>query len=287
MAGLGTSGTFVGTGRRLREWRPSVELISVQPESPLHGLEGLKHMASAIVPPIFDPALANRDLRVSTEDAYRLVIRLAREEGVLVGPSSGAALAACLRVATDIERAVIVTVFPDGGDRYLSEQFWTGSAGAAATSRTDSTAAPARPRAPGPILGLPAAALAAIRAHGAQTYPDECCGALLGPGAGDVREAFPLPNETSGERRRRFLIGPDEYRAAERRAAETALDLLGFYHSHPDHPAIPSQFDLDHAWPNLSYVIVSVKRGQPDEVRSWRLKDDRSGYDEESIVGAA
>jgi cysteine synthase B len=127
VAGLGTSGTFVGTGRRLREWRSSVVLISVQPHSPLHGLEGLKHMESAIVPPIYDPTLADRDERVSTEDAYGMVLRLAREEGVLVGPSGGAALAASLRVADQLDRGIIVTVFPDGGDRYLSERFWTGS----------------------------------------------------------------------------------------------------------------------------------------------------------------
>jgi cysteine synthase B len=127
VAGLGTSGTFIGTGRRLREWRSSVVLISVQPHSPLHGLEGLKHMESAIVPPIYDPTLADRDERVSTEDAYGMVLRLAREEGVLVGPSGGAALATSLRVADQLDRGIIVTVFPDGGDRYLSERFWTGS----------------------------------------------------------------------------------------------------------------------------------------------------------------
>src|SRR5439155_5166723 len=110
------------------------------------------------------------------------------------------------------------------------------------------------------------------------------CGALLGRGQGDVIEAFALPNETSGERRRRFLIGPDEYRQAERRATEIGQQLLGFYHSHPDHPAEPSAFDLEHAWPNLSYVIVSVKQGEPRGARSWRLKADRSGYDEETII---
>jgi cysteine synthase B len=156
VAGLGTSGTFVGTGRRLREWRPSVKLVSVQPHSPLHGLEGLKHMESAIVPPIYDPALADRDERITTEDAYRFVLRLAREEGVLVGPSGGAALAACVRLADDLERAVIVTVFPDGGDRYLSERFWAG-----AEARTIVHA--------GATLRLPAAADAAMRAHGAET----------------------------------------------------------------------------------------------------------------------
>jgi cysteine synthase B len=274
VAGLGTSGTFVGTGRRLREWRPSVQLISVQPESPLHGLEGLKHMESAIVPAIYDAALANRDLRVSTEDAYRLVLQLAREEGVLVGPSGGAALAASLRIADEIERGIIVTVFPDGGDRYLSESFW---AAAPAPRDAVSTGAPR-------LLRLGAGTADAMRAHGADTYPDECCGALLGPGSGDVAEAFALPNEHGGERRRRFLIGPDEYRLAEKRAAESGRELLGFYHSHPDHPAVPSAFDLEHAWPNLSYIIVSVKNGTPDEMRSWRLKADRSGYDEEAMT---
>ena len=271
VAGLGTSGTFIGTGRRLREWNPSVKLTSVQPLSPLHGLEGLKHLESAIVPAIYDATLADRDERVSTEDAYTLVLRLAREEGLLVGPSSGAALAACLRIAGEIERGIIVTVFPDGGDRYLSERFWTTTPVQAPRVENERR------------IHVPAAVLARITAHGAKTYPEECCGALLGPRAGEVTEAFPLGNETSLERRRRFLIGPDEYRDAERRATETGHDLLGFYHSHPDHPAVPSAFDLEHAWPNLSYVITSVRQGQSAESRSWRLKADRSGYDEEII----
>jgi cysteine synthase B len=139
VAGLGTSGTFMGTGRRLREWRPSVRLISIQPASPLHGLEGLKHMETAIVPPIYDPGLADADERVSTEDAYRFVLELARREGILVGPSGGAALAASLRIAGGLEAGVIVTVFPDGGDRYLSERFWTA---AADTPPSPSSAAP-------------------------------------------------------------------------------------------------------------------------------------------------
>jgi cysteine synthase B len=124
VAGLGTSGTFMGTGRRLREWNPSTQLISVQPSSPLHGLEGLKHMESAIVPPIYDAALANRDVRVPTEDAHEMVRQLARQEGVIAGPSSGAALAASVALAAELDHGVIVTIFPDGGDRYLSERFW-------------------------------------------------------------------------------------------------------------------------------------------------------------------
>ena len=124
VAGLGTSGTFVGTSRRLKEFKPSVRCISFQPDSPFHGLEGLKHMASAIQPAIYDPSIANEDLAVSTEVAYSMTLRLAREEGLLVGVSSGAAMAAALRVAKSVRDAVIVTVFCDSGDKYLSERFW-------------------------------------------------------------------------------------------------------------------------------------------------------------------
>jgi cysteine synthase B len=125
VAGLGTSGTFVGTGRRLRKFNPGIKLISFQPRGPFHGLEGLKHMESAIVPGIYDPSLADQDLRIDTERAYRMVRRLAREEGLLAGISSGAAVAAMLDVAATIDRGVIVTVFPDGAEKYLNESFWT------------------------------------------------------------------------------------------------------------------------------------------------------------------
>ena len=123
VAGLGTSGTFVGAGRRLREFNPAIRLISVQPDSPLHGLEGLKHMATAIVPGIYDPSLADEDLGVSTEEAFDLTRRLAKQ-GLFVGISSGANLAGALRVARNNPGAVIVVVFCDGGEKYLSERFW-------------------------------------------------------------------------------------------------------------------------------------------------------------------
>jgi len=281
VAGLGTSGTFVGTGRRLREWRPSVQLISVQPESGLHGLEGLKHMASAIVPSIYDPAVADRDETVSTEEAHALVRRLARHEGVLVGPSAGAALAVSLRVAEEVERAVIVMIFPDRGDRYLSEPFWNGGDEVDSKIRTGSNSATAELDG---ALVIPDDVFAAIKEHGVASYPDECCGALIGEESGQVVEALALSNTTSDERRRRFLIGPDEYLAAERRARETARTLIGFYHSHPNHPAIPSAFDLAHAWPNLRYLILSVRSGRPEEARTWRLREDRSAFDEEIVM---
>jgi cysteine synthase B len=124
VAGLGTSGTFVGVGRRLRQAKPSARLVSVQPDSPLHGLEGLKHMDSAIVPGIYDPGLADEDIRVSTEEAHDITRRLARQEGLLVGVSSGANLAGALRIARKTADAVFVVIFCDGGDKYLSERFW-------------------------------------------------------------------------------------------------------------------------------------------------------------------
>jgi cysteine synthase B len=125
IAGLGTSGTFIGTGRRLRKFNAGIRLISFQPDSPFHGLEGLKHMESAIVPGIYDRTLADEDLRIGTERAYRMVRRLAREEGLLAGISSGAAVAAMLDVAKRLDRGILVTVFPDGAEKYLNESFWT------------------------------------------------------------------------------------------------------------------------------------------------------------------
>lgn len=128
VAMLGTSGTFMGTSRRLKELNPKIRCISLQPDSAFHGIEGAKHMASAIVPKIYDPKLADEDIEIATEDAYTNAIRGAREEGLLLGISAGAAIAGCLRVARMLgkkEEAVIVTIFPDSGDKYLSERFWT------------------------------------------------------------------------------------------------------------------------------------------------------------------
>ena len=132
-------------------------------------------------------------------------------------------------------------------------------------------------------LALEPAVTRAIREHGAEAYPHECCGALIGRD-GVVSAAFALPNTTEEGPRRRFLVRPADYRAAERRASELGAELLGFYHSHPDHPARPSQYDLDHAWPFFSYVIVSVRGGTAQELTSWRLRDDRSAFDEEDVA---
>ena len=123
----------------------------------------------------------------------------------------------------------------------------------------------------------------AIRAHGVETYPNECCGALYGR-EGVVASTLALPNTTEEGPRRRFMVRPDDYRTAEKRASELGAELLGFYHSHPDHPARPSQYDLDHAWPSFSYIIVSVQAAVPKDMTSWRLREDRSAFDEEELT---
>lgn len=125
LTGLGTSGTFVGTTRRLKELNPRISAVSMQPDSPLHGLEGMKHMPTALVPGIYDPSLADAQVEVTTEDAQEMTRRLAREEGLFVGISSGANVFAALRLARSLPAgAVVVTVLCDGGGRYLSELFW-------------------------------------------------------------------------------------------------------------------------------------------------------------------
>jgi len=127
VAGLGTSGTFVGTTRRLRQWNERIRCISLQPDAAFHGLEGWKHMQTALRPAIYDDTIADQNLEVGTEEAYRLVKRLAREEGLLVSPSAAAALLGCFQVAKRIapfERAVVVTVFADSASKYLNERFW-------------------------------------------------------------------------------------------------------------------------------------------------------------------
>lgn len=124
VAGIGTGGTLTGTGRRLKELNPNIEIVAVEPATALHGLEGLKHMESSIVPGIYDPQVHGRKISVYTEDAYEMCCRLAREEGLLVGYSSGAALHAAFEVALSIKEGVVVAIFCDAGERYLRTRFW-------------------------------------------------------------------------------------------------------------------------------------------------------------------
>ena len=135
-------------------------------------------------------------------------------------------------------------------------------------------------------VALAAEARRQLEAHAAETYPHECCGALYGEATGTgfaVVEAVRFPNTTSEGPRRRFLIQPSDYRVAEAHARDTKRPLIGFYHSHPDHPARPSQYDLDHAWPNMLYTITSVREGRVEITTAWQLREDRSQFDERSI----
>lgn len=127
---------------------------------------------------------------------------------------------------------------------------------------------------------------AAVRRHAAETYPDECCGAMLGrseDGVRTVARVVRIDNARTDSARNRFLVTDRDYLRAERRAAEEGLELIGFYHSHPDHPARPSRYDLEHAFPAFSYVIVSVDAGRPDRMTSWVLRDDRSAFAQEDL----
>jgi proteasome lid subunit RPN8/RPN11 len=129
-------------------------------------------------------------------------------------------------------------------------------------------------------------AAATLTSHAAAAYPAECCGALIGSSGSAgraVTDALPLPN-AAGETSHRFVIGAADYRAAEARARERDLSLLGFYHSHPDAPAQPSHHDLSHAWPNFDYIIVSVRSGTPADITCWRLREDRSAFENEDMT---
>jgi len=130
-----------------------------------------------------------------------------------------------------------------------------------------------------------------IRSHGSETYPHECCGALLGrdseiesqDAAREVLALFPLVNRRDDSPRNRFSVTADDVREAEKAAREQGLEVIGWYHSHPDHPALPSQYDRDHAWPWYSYIIVSVQNGLPQDMTSWRLNNDRQEFSPEGI----
>jgi proteasome lid subunit RPN8/RPN11 len=136
------------------------------------------------------------------------------------------------------------------------------------------------------MVQIPEELMRAIREHGRDSYGDEACGVMFGKNQASSKEVMsllPLENSREGERHRRFLITPRDYQRAEAEASARGLELLGFYHSHPDHPAYPSTYDLEHAWPFFSYVIVSVRRGEPNGVRSFVMEEDRSGFSEEEL----
>jgi proteasome lid subunit RPN8/RPN11 len=159
---------------------------------------------------------------------------------------------------------------------------------AKAQAASASAVAPAPPApVPAPELTVSATDMDAIGRHAERTYPEECCGFLLGEaqdGATRVERVVPAANERGDSRHNRFVMSPETVLAAHKEARAAGLAVVGYYHSHPDHPAEPSEFDREHAWPGLSYLIVSVRVGQVDRARSWRLRDDRERFEEEHLA---
>ena len=142
----------------------------------------------------------------------------------------------------------------------------------------------------GPVLKIGSELLQRIHAHGVETYPHECCGAILGrddESSREVLDLLPLANRRNDSPRNRFEVTPEDVRLAEKTAGDKKIELIGWYHSHPDAPARPSEFDREHAWPWYSYIIVSVLKGTPSDTTSWRLHDDRAAYDPEAIETVA
>jgi len=137
------------------------------------------------------------------------------------------------------------------------------------------------------VISIPETMVAEIGRHARETYPEECCGALIGEVSGDaarIRRVERLTNTSVEERGRRYLVSPEEYERVERAAEKDGLSLLGFYHSHPDHPPVPSEFDREHALPFFHYVVMAVSQGEPGEARSWTLSADRGVFEREELV---
>lgn len=269
VAGLGTSGTLAGAGRHLKERKPELELVGVEPTTGFHGIEGLKHMETALTPGIYDPQLPDRRIRVATEEAQAACRELARGAGLFVGISSGAAWAACRRLARDLEEGTVVAVLPDGGARYLSEPWW--EEGPTATD--------------GARLQLPEGLLREIRSELEAAYPREGCGVLLGEVAGEVRrvtEAVRAENRWEG-RDDRYLVDPGTLRELQEREARGGPAVLGFYHSHPDAEPVPSPTDVEHAWPWYLYLVVRVDGGEAGPARAWRLAGTEDRFEERPL----
>ncbi len=267
VAGLGTSGTMMGTGRRLKELSPTLQVHAVQPAEPVHGLEGMKHMPTAIVPRIYDEAFPDKTHWIGTEAAYECVKRLAAEEGLFVGYSSGAALRAALDIAAGLDRGVIVAILPDGGERYHSTWFYA--------DEVLPLAAKAPPA--GPVLRLTPAVVRDLVAEAERTYPNEGCGLFLGKTERifDIAGLAVAVNVHPDRHEDRFTIADKEQLRIRREARNQGMEVTGVFHSHPDHPAVPSATDAPYLalWEKCPFVIASVRGGKVSCVRAW-IHDD-------------
>lgn len=267
VSATGTGGTAVGVSKRLHELKPAVQVISVEPAEELHGIEGTKHMATESVPVITvrdtkltgifqaNRSLIDRTVFVKTEDAYDGINRLAAL-GLFAGLSSGANYIAACRLAEEAPGSVVVTVLPDSSDRYLSEAPWDAAYFGIAMPHTVSQA---------------------IWRHFEKTYPHEGCGLLFGRldshGKRQILVFEPLENLNRERAVDRYEINPKEMMGLERKHRADGLRVRGIVHSHPDHPPVPSAFDLEAAWEDLSYIICSVVNGCIVSMKSWALVD--------------
>ena len=243
-----------------RQWPSRVRLVAVQPDGPIHGLEGLKHLPTAHVPEIYDPSVPDEIVTVDTEAAYAMARRLARSEGLLVGVSAAAAVDAALRVAERLDQGTVVVLLPDSGLKYLGGAFWS----AAMT------------------FAYPCRAAGRIWTHGAAGLPgggrriDARRASMARTGV--VTHLLPLDNHFQPESRdRRYLITPRDLLRPRTRPSVLGLEIVGVFHSHPDHPARASEFDTQWALPVYSYLITQVQSGRAVEFDArWRLTEDRA-----------
>jgi len=271
VAGAGTGGTVIGVSSALRGMVPALITVVAEPAEEMHGIEGTKHMDTEDVPILElegrsltgiyseNRGLLSGRMFVSTDDAYAGMNSLA-ERRILVGPSSGMNYAAACRLASENPGSVVVTVFPDSSDRYLTESPWApGLSG----------------------MTLPYAISRDMWRQFEDTYPDEGCGLLFGrwndQGRSVVQSFHKTTNVNTVRSHDRYEMNPKEILVLEKEAAARGEKLVGIAHSHPDHPPRPSQFDLDVAWEDLSYVIYSLVGGCVVSLKSWRLEEGSHG----------
>ena len=254
VTGLGTTGTFMGVTRRLKELNPAIQCISMQPDAPLHGLEGLKHMATALVPGIYDPSIADDRIEVATEDAQKMVLHWRGRKDCW---SASLRAEICLRRWKSRKNSTKASSSPSSAIR--RRNICRKVSGTSRSAIGDLAMSSDR-------LILTESQIDQIEKEGEAAYPKECCGAILGR---DVKDAEGIRRQVirlealknsfrADEQYHRFSLDPKELIDVEKRAGEAKLNVLGFYHSHPDHPARPSEYDRTHAWPFYSYVIVEI-----------------------------
>jgi cysteine synthase B len=264
VAGTGTSGTIMGTGKRFKELKKDIKVVAVEPKEEIHGVEGLKNMRVEMVPAIYEEAIPDEKIYIPTEEAYNTVVRLAKEEHLLAGQSSGLNIAAALMIADTIKRGMIVTVLPDSGYRYLSKNLFPDDIFDIEIKMED---------------------LEKIHQHVKESYPYEACGLLVGDIKENkkiVKKVFSTENKNKVRANDRYEIDPREYIEIEK-TLEKNESVIGIFHSHPDHPSRPSETDLTRAHPVYSYIIVSTVGSAVISTTAWTLDEEEKSFREEFL----